>query len=158
MTAKYSVTFSQCDKGKIHNIAKQCAFHAGCYDCFTLTGNLGAGKTFFASCFIPEFLKMNESVSSPTFSISQYYHSNLAKAPLWHFDLYRLEYVSEVEETGLVEALEQGVTLIEWSDIAQYYLPEDRIDIVFAFEENSDYRTLRIIGDAPWIQQLNQIS
>ena len=101
---------------------------------------------------------MKEQVSSPTFSISQSYYSELAKAPLWHFDLYRLEYVSEVEETGLMEALEQGVTLIEWPEIAQDWLPDDRIDIVFAFDENSDYRNLRITGDAPWIQQLNQTS
>ncbi len=156
--AKFSAEFSGCGKEQVRHIAEQCARHAQPSDCFTLSGNLGAGKTFFASCFIPAFLGKEEKVSSPTFSISQHYSSMSSKAALWHFDLYRLEYVSEVEETGLMEALEQGVTLIEWAEIAQEWLPEETIDIIFAFEENSDYRALRIIGDAPWIQQLNPTS
>jgi tRNA threonylcarbamoyladenosine biosynthesis protein TsaE len=154
VTAKYRADFSHCDKSAIMHLATQCASHALQHNCFVLTGNLGAGKTFFASCFIPAFLKEAQHVTSPTFAISQAYYSDYAACPLWHFDLYRLEYIAEVEETGLLEALDQGVTLIEWADIAQILLPDDAIHIIFAFEENSDYRTLTISGDAPWIQKL----
>ena len=62
-----------------------------------LEGDLGAGKTAFARGFA-RGLGITEPVTSPTFTILQSYEGG--RLPLWHFDLYRLEDESEMDEIG----------------------------------------------------------
>lgn len=85
-----------------------------------LTGDLGAGKTEFARAFINYALKKGTKVTSPTYNIVQIYE--LGKQKLYHFDLYRLESAEELYEIGFEEALDGGICLIEWPEIAQEIL------------------------------------
>lgn len=128
-------------------------------DCLLLQGDLGAGKTYFAKHLIQACCGADCHVTSPTFAISQSYQpiiQALSDTMLWHYDLYRLQYVHEVEETGLLDSLMSGVTLIEWPDIAASYLPDDALHITFAFAEDSHYREVSLSGDALWGHRLSQ--
>lgn len=108
-------------------IAIMVAQDASVGDCFALYGDLGAGKTTFASYFIQCISPTIESVCSPTFTIVQTY-----KAPIcdiWHVDCYRLESEDEFQELGLHEAFDNCITIIEWPEIIEHHLP-DNITII----------------------------
>lgn len=55
------------------------------------------GKTVFTKG-LAEGLGITEPISSPTFTIVQIYESG--KLPLYHFDVYRIGDVEEMEEIG----------------------------------------------------------
>ena len=87
----------------------------------SLGGGLGAGKTFFVKGVI-NGLGVSEEVLSPTFILVEEYKGDL---PVFHFDLYRLEDVADVEQTGLFDAVDgRNVVLVEWGD----RLPEGVLD------------------------------
>ena len=64
---------------------------------YTLNGDLGTGKTVFTQGFAAG-LGITEPVNSPTFTIVQIYEEG--RLPLYHFDVYRIGDVEEMEEIG----------------------------------------------------------
>ena len=92
-----------------------------------LNGELGSGKTVFVKGFASS-LGIQENITSPTFNIVKEYENG--EMPLYHMDVYRLE---ETDETiGFQDYFNsKGVTIIEWSDIIEDKLPEERLDIKF---------------------------
>ncbi len=88
-----------------------------------LHGDLGLGKSEIARTIIKTLCGQNTVVPSPTFTIVQNYDG------ISHFDLYRLEDESELEEVGLMHAIENDITLIEWPEIAENKLPKNTIHI-----------------------------
>lgn len=85
-----------------------------------LQGNLGAGKTLFASSLINALSKTPQKVTSPTFNIVQTYETE-SKGQIWHFDLYRLKHADELYEVGIEEAFGNHICLIEWPEIAESF-------------------------------------
>lgn len=91
-----------------------------------LNGELGSGKTVFTKG-IANALGINESITSPTFTIIKEYDGEL---PLYHMDVYRLD--GNIEGVGIEEYFTKGgVVVIEWADAIKKYLPTERIDIKF---------------------------
>lgn len=87
-----------------------------------LTGDLGAGKTFFAGEIIKLITKNdNLNITSPTFNIVNIYNNASGKS-IYHFDLYRLKNENELENIGFFEGLEEGLCIIEWPEIAKKFL------------------------------------
>ncbi|HCW94123.1 tRNA (adenosine(37)-N6)-threonylcarbamoyltransferase complex ATPase subunit type 1 TsaE [Flexistipes sinusarabici] len=79
-----------------------------------LNGELGAGKTTFVKKFA-EAVCSKYTVSSPTFTIMQKYETTAN--PIYHFDLYRIESIDELEMTGFFEYIEYpGTIFIEWAE------------------------------------------
>ncbi len=76
-----------------------------------------------------------EQVLSPTFNLVCSYEiknsnqQDLIGSEIFHFDLYRLKSSSELENIGFFEALENSITLIEWPQIAQQFLPDNLVTI-----------------------------
>jgi tRNA threonylcarbamoyl adenosine modification protein YjeE len=97
-------------------------------DVITFKGNLGAGKTTFIKFLIQSLISKNVSVTSPTFNLVQIYETT--NFSLWHFDMYRIKNSEEVFETGYEQALSEGVSLIEWPENIQEFLPKDRLDVI----------------------------
>ena len=93
---------------------------------YTLTGDLGVGKTVFTQGFA-EGLGIGEPVNSPTFTILQVYEGG--RLPLYHFDVYRIADVEEMDEIGFEDCIYgEGVCLIEWADLIEEIL--DRKSVV----------------------------
>jgi tRNA threonylcarbamoyl adenosine modification protein YjeE len=82
-------------------------------DVVALSGPLGAGKTALARAIL-RAMGVSERVPSPTFTLVQAYETN--SIPVSHFDLYRVERVSDLAELGLDDALADGAALIEWPE------------------------------------------
>ncbi|MDR2794771.1 MAG: tRNA (adenosine(37)-N6)-threonylcarbamoyltransferase complex ATPase subunit type 1 TsaE [Holosporaceae bacterium] len=101
--------------------------------CFTLSGDLGYGKTLFAKQLIQSINPGILEVPSPTFTIVQTYVCDVAD--IWHVDCYRLKTSDEFYELGLEEALQNCITIIEWPEIIENFLPQDRIKISFSITE-----------------------
>ena len=106
-----------------------------------LTGDLGSGKTVFTKGFASS-LEVKEEVTSPTFNIIKEYTSG--EMPLYHMDVYRLD--GKVEELGIEEYFtKKGITIIEWADMIQDYLPDKRLDIkIKSSAEDEDKRIITI--------------
>lgn len=111
---------------------------------YTLTGDLGAGKTVFAQGFAWG-LGITEPVNSPTFTILQIYEGG--RLPLCHFDVYRIADVGEMEETGYEDYFYgDGVCLIEWANLIEEILPESciRIEMIRKPERGFDSREITV--------------
>lgn len=111
---------------------------------YALTGDLGVGKTVFTQG-LAAGLGITEPVNSPTFTIMQIYEEG--RLPFYHFDVYRIGDISEMEEIGYEEFFYgEGVCLIEWAELVEEILPEGcrRITIAKNLAEGFDYRTVEI--------------
>lgn len=96
-------------------------------DAVLLKGDLGAGKTTLARALIRAVAGDDAyEVPSPTFTLVQNYPLRL---PIAHYDLYRLTDETELDELSLDDALEDGIALIEWPDIAEDYWPETTLTL-----------------------------
>ena len=90
-------------------------------DVVALVGDLGAGKTHFVKGLL-QGVESAEEATSPTFTLVHEYRRG--RLPVFHFDFYRLQERSEIDEIGFDEYLEEGgVTVIEWADRFPRVLP-----------------------------------
>ena len=92
-----------------------------------LFGNLGVGKSFFAKNLINFLQEIPSEVLSPTFNIVYSYKTQ--KGEIFHFDLYRIKHEEELENIGFFETIKSNITLIEWPQIAEKYLPKNCLKI-----------------------------
>ncbi|RMG67940.1 MAG: tRNA (adenosine(37)-N6)-threonylcarbamoyltransferase complex ATPase subunit type 1 TsaE [Calditrichaeota bacterium] len=91
-------------------------------------GNLGAGKTFFIAQ-VCRALGVEEPVTSPTFTLLNVYRGT-GKLPVYHFDFYRIEHESELEQLGLEDFFfGDGVAFIEWPERVESFLPARRYQV-----------------------------
>ena len=117
---------------------------------FTLIGDLGVGKTVFTQG-LAKGLDILEPISSPTFTIVQVYEEG--RLPLYHFDVYRIGDVEEMEEIGYEDYFYgEGVSLIEWANLIEEILPEKYTEIKIEknLEKGFDYRKITVtnIGES----------
>ena len=111
---------------------------------YTLDGDLGTGETVFTQG-VAAGLGITEAISSPTFTIIQEYDTG--RLPLYHFDVYRIGDIEEMEEIGYDDYFfGEGICLIEWADLIREILPEHviRITIEKDLEKGFDYRKITI--------------
>jgi tRNA threonylcarbamoyladenosine biosynthesis protein TsaE len=111
---------------------------------FTLNGDLGVGKTVFTQG-VAKGLGIEGPVNSPTFTIVQIYDQG--RLPFYHFDVYRIGDVSEMDEIGYEDYFYgDGVCLIEWASLIEEIIPEHitAITIEKDLEKGFDYRKITI--------------
>lgn len=147
----YHVALSDC--AATERFAETLAAKVRADGCIALSGPLGSGKTTFARAFIRALSRPDMEVTSPTFTLMQPYDIRLQNgedALLSHFDLYRVKAQDELEDIGLRDALEQGVTLIEWPEIARTQLPPHTLYLEIQPGKNEDARVIVCKGGAEW--------
>lgn len=111
---------------------------------YTLVGDLGVGKTVFTQG-IAKGLEITEPINSPTFTIVQVYEEG--RMPFYHFDVYRIGDVEEMEEIGYEDYFYgEGLTMIEWANLIEELLPEHYREICIEkdLEKGFDYRKITI--------------
>ena len=109
-----------------------------------LSGPLGAGKTQMAKG-VAEGLGVRSVVNSPTFILMNEHEGRLR---LFHVDAYRLDEPEEALAAGLLDERQAaGVTVIEWADRLDGWLPDDRLEITIALD-TADPRSRTLKWDA----------
>ena len=109
-----------------------------------LYGDLGVGKTVFTKG-LADGLGITEPIQSPTFTIVREYEEG--RLPLYHFDVYRIADISEMDELGYEEYFySDGVCLIEWGSMIEELLPRETINITIKkdLQKGFDYRMISI--------------
>ena len=114
-------------QGEMIEFAKEIANSIEGNKVIALYGNLGVGKSFFAKNLINFLQEIPSEVLSPTFNIVYSYKTK--KSEIFHFDLYRIKHEEELENIGFFETIKSNITLIEWPQIAEKYLPENCLKI-----------------------------
>ena len=116
-----------------------------------LCGDLGAGKTLFAKGFGAGLGVVSE-ITSPTFTILNIYNSSQQLLPLYHFDVYRISSIIEMDDTGFEEFFYgNGVCLIEWAEIIKEIIPDSAVWIIINkdLSISDDYRRISLNSDIP---------
>ena len=114
--------------------------HIGESRIIAFQGAMGAGKTTFITA-VCEALGVKDVVCSPTFTIVNEYR-DAAGEPVYHFDFYRINRLSEALDIGLYEYFDSGaLCLIEWPEMIEELLPEDTLKVQILVED-AETRTL----------------
>lgn len=123
---KNSCLISETEKDTIR-FGKLLAENISKGDIVCLFGDLGAGKTTLVKG-IADALKINKNkVNSPTFVFLQIYKGIL---PIYHFDLYRVNKLNEVNLLGYEEFLYgDGISVVEWADKLSELMPDEYLGI-----------------------------
>lgn len=136
---------------KTQQIAEKLAQVVTENDIILLNGDLGAGKTTFSQYF-GKALGVKRTINSPTFNIIKSYKGRL---PFHHMDCYRLE--DSDEDLGFDEYFnDNGVTIIEWSEFIQEYLPKERLEINIKYID-TDKRVFEIISKGEHYKQIKEV-
>ncbi len=112
---------------------------------YTLSGDLGVGKTVFTQG-VAAGLGITEHVNSPTFTILQVYESG--RLPFYHFDVYRIGEVDEMEEIGYEDYFYgNGLCIVEWAERIRELIPAQARHITIAknLEKGFSYRMIELV-------------
>lgn len=118
-------------------------------DTIAFFGDLGAGKTELIKG-ICSYFKINEIVTSPTFTIMNKYtgYSDDMEFPIFHIDLYRIKDTKELDEIGFQDCIyaPNAIKLIEWAEKAEEQMTNVNytISISFSDDEDDNNRTIKI--------------
>lgn len=113
---------------------------------FLLSGEMGAGKTTFVQALCAQW-GVQDDVVSPTYTLINEYR-DAQGLPVYHADLYRLDSVQDVLETGLEDCLfSEGRCLVEWPDLLEGLLPDEFLTLVIARRDDGA-RTITAIPNA----------
>lgn len=123
-----SLSFSAKNIGDTLSFGKKLGSTLKIGEVIALTGELGAGKTTLVQAIATGLgIPSDVIVCSPSYTLVNEYDGRI---PLFHFDLYRLEDAKDIHELGFEEYLEgEGVSIIEWADIAPNLLPAEHLKI-----------------------------
>jgi len=95
---------------------------------YALFGAMGAGKTTFVKA-ICEVLGSTDTVVSPTFTIVNEYTTK-EKDPVYHFDFYRINKITEVYDIGIDEYFDSGnFCFMEWPELVEEILPPETVRV-----------------------------
>lgn len=113
-------------------------------DVIAISGDLGAGKTFFTKNIIAGLGGNPDEVTSPTFTIMQQYHTPIAT--IYHYDWYRLQNANEIDNLGFTELIDDSISIIEWPEIGTHYLPEKLWHIKIEICTDANFRNIKILS------------
>lgn len=125
-------------------------------DVMLFKGDLGTGKSTIIRKIIKSFVGSNVEVNSPTFNVVQIYETKYFN--LWHFDLYRINNISEIQELGIEEAFNKGVSLIEWPEHLSFLKPKEYILISLQYDKkNQNKRLVNAYATPKWKFRIKHI-
>lgn len=97
---------------------------------------MGAGKTTFSAAICRALGVDSDAVGSPTFSIVNEYRTATGE-PLFHFDFYRLDKISEALDIGFYDYIDSGyLCLMEWPENIEEIIPEETVKVSIAVQDD----------------------
>lgn len=137
-----ALVFKQVTLDGIREVAEKLVETMGTIRVCALEGEMGAGKTTLVRA-IGRVLKVSDTMSSPTFSIVNEYHTT-GGGNIYHFDFYRIKNEAEAYDVGTEEYFYSGsYCFVEWPERIPSLLPEAHV-YVKIFATDSSHRTIEI--------------
>lgn len=137
----YTKKFHSTNENDTIGFAKEFAEHLSINDIVTLIGELGTGKTVFVKA-ICEYFKVEEIVTSPTFTLINQYIGNFhgKEFDIFHIDLYRINKLEEIQDLGFTELITapNSLKLIEWAEKVIDMIPPPFYRVGFSNVENKE--------------------
>ena len=122
-------------------VAGEFALELSAGDIVLLDGDLGAGKTVFSKGIVSALSNGKITAVSPTFVLVNVYETT---PPVYHFDLYRITDISELDAIGAEEYFYgDGISFVEWPERASGMFPSSAIK-VYIEKINDETRKIRI--------------
>ncbi len=152
MEQKKSIQITTCNAEETFEFARKIGEKLREGDILALSGELGSGKTCFTGG-IARGLGVDESyqITSPTFTLINEYP---ARIRLFHFDVYRLNEYSELDDLGYDEFISgKGVVVIEWAEKIAEIIPDTAIFINFEYVDDNK-RKITIKGSYNKIKEI----
>ena len=139
-------TFASLDEEALAKLGRKLSTYVKAGVVFSLSGELGSGKTTLARAIIRNACNSVGDIPSPTFNLVQSYEV-FTGFEIWHLDLYRLNSVEEAMMLGLEEALIEHCCNIEWPGLIKQIIPHHSIHIQLDFQDinSSSLSNQRII-------------
>ena len=108
------------DISNIKNLALKFSKRLEVGDILLLQGDLGSGKTTLArflinNLYLLKNLPRPNSIKSPTYPILLTY--DLSSFQIFHYDLFRIKNIIELEELDFFENIKNAITLVEWPEL-----------------------------------------
>ncbi|MFZ3130667.1 MAG: tRNA (adenosine(37)-N6)-threonylcarbamoyltransferase complex ATPase subunit type 1 TsaE, partial [Desulfosporosinus sp.] len=100
-------------------------------------------------------------MTSPTFTLIHEYSGRIkgSEVRLVHMDLYRLQHPEEAEVIGVEDAFqEDAVCLIEWPEIIEDFLPEDRLTVEILGSGEQLREIIFRADERAWEQRLKEMT
>jgi len=130
------LSFASVTPDVLDHIAYDIANHLTESKIILFYGEMGAGKTTLIKEICKQ-LGVTDTMSSPTFSVVNEYHTSEKKI-IYHFDLYRIKNIEECFDLGMEEYLYSGnYCFIEWPEIALPLLPEKYYSLYIKTEKDN---------------------
>lgn len=130
----------------IRNAADKLWKYGHQYKVWTLSGDMGAGKTTLVHALC-DVLGVKDAVSSPTFAlINEYsFDDNGEEGTIYHMDWYRLADEEEAVNAGMEDCLLQKdkYSIIEWPEQAPDIIPRKHLRITIT-GTGDDERFLKV--------------
>ena len=106
-----------------------------------MRGEMGVGKTAFTRGFASQFGV--HAVKSPTYTVVNEYRGS---APIYHFDMYRIESEDDLYSIGYDDYVERdGYLIVEWSENIEGAIPADAFTVtILRTEDNENCRKIII--------------
>jgi tRNA threonylcarbamoyladenosine biosynthesis protein TsaE len=106
--------------------AEELVRHFGQHTKVAFSGEMGAGKTTLIQA-VCRVLNVQDVVASPTFALINEYYTEKGDS-IFHFDLYRIEDVSEMYDFGYEDYFySDKYCFIEWPEKAMELMPPDTL-------------------------------
>jgi len=139
-------TFASLDEEALAKLARKLSTYVKAGVVFSLSGELGSGKTTLARAIIRNACNSVGDIPSPTFNLVQSYEV-FTGFEIWHLDLYRLNSIEEAMMLGLEEAFIEHCCIIEWPGLIKQIIPTHSINIQLDFQDinSSSLSNQRII-------------
>lgn len=120
-------------------------------DVVALYGQLGAGKTTLVRGLVQHLCGKATEVPSPTYTLVQSYETT--KFVIWHFDLYRIESLTELDELGWEDTAD-AVVLVEWPERSGDRLPKSCLDVKLSNLPQQGRKVAFAFRDHLWEERL----
>ena len=135
-------TFTIINENELDEVAEFLCKHHLHNKIFLFYGEVGAGKTTLIKK-ICKYLKIEDNVTSPTFSIVNKY-TYAKNYIVSHFDFYRVKNISEVYNIGVYEYLNNSkFCFFEWPEVANEIFTDKYLKIFI--KVNNSKRIINIV-------------